>query len=115
MTSTLSQKKRVFNATNSNEIFQKWKYIFDFFLAFPESTKNFEHFEKKYEPQTWFVSQTLDCKNRRYLNALKAQCQNTYGQSTCQRVQNTVQNYTAVFYSYFLYLSERKSAWQILS
>ena len=34
MTSILCQQKRVFNATNSNDIISKLKNFFDIFLAF---------------------------------------------------------------------------------
>ena len=62
---------------------QNQKIFFQFFSAFPESISNLQYFEEKNEPQRLFVSGILDCKNRGYLNALKATCQNTYGQATC--------------------------------
>ena len=60
-----------------------------FFSAFPESPKNLKYFEKKDEPQRWFVSEIIDCKKRGYLNAQKAAYHNSYGESTCERVRNT--------------------------
>ena len=62
---------------------QNQKKFYRFFTAFLESTKNFEYFEKKEEPQRLFVSEIIDCKNRGYLNAYKTPCQRTYGRSTC--------------------------------
>ena len=47
MTSILCQQKRVFNATNSNDIISKLKKFFDIFLAFVISAYNLEYFEKK--------------------------------------------------------------------
>ena len=38
---TLSQKKKAFS---------------QFFLAFSKSTLNFEHFQKKDDPHSWFIS-----------------------------------------------------------
>ena len=59
------------------------KTFSELFPAFPQSTKNLEQFETKDEGQRLFVSEIIDWKNRSYLNAEKAPCQNTYGQSTC--------------------------------
>ena len=59
------------------------KNIFYINSAFAEATSNLEYFEKKDEPQRLFVSEIIDSKERGYLNAKKAPCQNTYGQSTC--------------------------------
>ena len=39
--------------------------------------------EKQDEPQRLFLSEIIDSKKWGYLNAQKAPCQNTYGQSTC--------------------------------
>ena len=55
----------------------------EFFYAFPEFKSKPDHFEKKDEPQRLFVSEIIDCKNQCDLNAQKAPCQNTCGQSTC--------------------------------
>ena len=44
-------------------------FFFFFFLAFLETTKNFEYFQSKDEPDTWFFSETKYWKMRRYLNA----------------------------------------------
>ena len=53
------------------------------FSAFPQSTYNLKYFEKEDDPQILFSSQIIDSKMRGYLNAKKATCQNTTGQSTC--------------------------------
>ena len=45
------------------------KIFAQFFSPFPQSAKTFEYFEKKEEPQRWFVSEIIDCKKRGYLNA----------------------------------------------
>ena len=39
--------------------------------------------EKQNEPLRLFLSEIIDSKKWGYLNAQKAPCQNTYGQSTC--------------------------------
>ena len=59
------------------------------FFAYPKPTQNFKHFEKKDEPQRLFLSEVIGSKKQGYLNAYKAPCQNTYGQSTCYNVRNT--------------------------
>ena len=57
--------------------------IFSYFLSeFPKSPKNLKYYEKSDEPQRLFASEIKDCKKRGYLNAQKASCQNSYGQST---------------------------------
>ena len=35
---------------------QKQKAFFQFFLAYSKSTVNFEHFQKKDDPHSWFIS-----------------------------------------------------------
>ena len=35
---------------------QKQKACFEFFLTFSKSTLNFEHFQKKDDPHSWFIS-----------------------------------------------------------
>ena len=42
----------------------KLKTFSDFFSKFLKSNYNFEHFEKKDEPHSWFISEIRDCKNR---------------------------------------------------
>ena len=59
------------------------KIFSEFFSGLPDSAWNWEYFEKKDESQTLFVSDIIDYKKWGYLNAQKAQCQNTYGQWTC--------------------------------
>ena len=39
------------------------------FIAFLESTLNFEHFEKKKEPPRFSISEVIDSEKRSYLNA----------------------------------------------
>ena len=69
MTSILSHKNWVFNATYSNEIISKTQNIVSFYSAFLKSTSNFEYFEKKDEPHSWCISKIIDCKMCVYLNA----------------------------------------------
>ena len=37
--------------------------------TYQASTSKFEHFEKKDEALSWFISKIVDCKKRGYLNA----------------------------------------------
>ena len=64
-------------------ISENLKLFSEFFSAFPSSTYNLEFFEKKDESQRLFLSEVIDSKMNGYLNATKAPCQKTYGQSTC--------------------------------
>ena len=51
------------------QLSQNEKIFFEFFAAIPESTSNLEYFEEKNGPQRSFLSETIDCKKRGYLNA----------------------------------------------
>ena len=64
-------------------LFKNKKIYSEFFSAFPESTWNFEYFQKIDEPKRWFLTEIIDWKKRSYLKAKKTPYQNTYGQSTC--------------------------------
>ena len=46
------------------ELSQKLKSFSQFFRAFSESGLNFEHFEKKDDPHSLFISEATTCKNR---------------------------------------------------
>ena len=59
------------------------KLFAEIFSSFPEFKPKLDYFEKKDEPWRLFVSEIIHCKKRSYLNVKKAQCQNTYRQSTC--------------------------------
>ena len=47
----------------------KLKTFSRFFIAFLESTLNFEHFEKKDEPHSSSIYEVTDSERRAYLNA----------------------------------------------
>ena len=49
-----------------------------FFIAFPKSTWNGEHFEKKGEPFSLSISEIIDSKRGGYLSAWKALLQNSF-------------------------------------
>ena len=51
------------------QLSQNQKIFSRLFAAFSESKENFEYFEKKDEPQRWFLFEDIDCKKRGYLNA----------------------------------------------
>ena len=46
------------------ELFQKLKSFSQFFRAFSKSGLNFEHFEKKDDPHSLFISEATTCENR---------------------------------------------------
>ena len=46
------------------ELSQKLKCFSQFFRAFSKSGLNFEHFEKKDDPHSLFISEATTCKNR---------------------------------------------------
>ena len=56
------------------QLSQKLKNLSELFSKFLKSTSNFEHFEKKYEPDSWFTSENIDWKMRCFLDGLKAPC-----------------------------------------
>ena len=49
-----------------------------FFTAFPKSTPNGEHFQKKGESSSLSISETIDSKIGGYLSAWKALLQNSF-------------------------------------
>ena len=53
------------------------------FFSISDIYIKFWTFSKKPEAHTVFISEVIDWKNRRYLNASKGPCQNTYGMWTC--------------------------------
>ena len=65
------------------QLLKNRKIFSEFFSAFLKSTQKLEYFEKEDDPPRFFVSEIIDCKKRSFLNAQKALCQKTYGQSTC--------------------------------
>ena len=74
-----------------NPLSQKRKTFFGIFIAFFQSTQNFQHFEKKihlYSLNSWEV---IDCEKCGCLNALKLLFQNTLRQSKCWSVPNTAE------------------------
>ena len=44
------------------ELYQKLKTFYHFFRAFSKSWLNFEHFEKKDDPHSLFISEATACK-----------------------------------------------------
>ena len=46
------------------ELSQKVKSFSEFFRAFSKSWLNFEHFEKKDDPHSLFISEATACQNR---------------------------------------------------
>ena len=81
----LSQKQKIFSAI---------------FIAFIKPTLNLEHFEKKCESPSFSISQSIDSERGGYLNVQSALLQNTFRQSTCSRVPNTVEISTTSLLSY---------------
>ena len=51
------------------QLSEKLKTFSQFFIAFLESTLNFEHFEKKDEPHSSSIYEVTDSERRAYLNA----------------------------------------------
>ena len=50
------------------QLSEKPKTFSEFFIAFLESTLNFEHFEKKDEPHRSSISEVIDPERHAYLN-----------------------------------------------
>ena len=49
-----------------------------FFIAFSESTLNFEHFDKHFEPHSLSISEIIDFEKRDYRNAKKVLFRKTF-------------------------------------
>ena len=47
------------------QLSQKQKTFFRFFSAFLKSCLNFQHFQKKGDPHTWFIFEITDSEKRR--------------------------------------------------
>ena len=56
----------------------KQKLLSRSFIAFPKSTWNGEHFQKKGESSSLSISEIIDSKSGGYLNAWKALLQNSF-------------------------------------
>ena len=56
----------------------KQKTLYGFFIAFPKSTWNGEHFQKKGESSSLSISEIIDSKVGGYLSAWKALLQNSF-------------------------------------
>ena len=50
-----------FNASHSNAIISKTKKFSQFFLSFSKSSLNFEHFQKKEDAHSLFISEATAC------------------------------------------------------
>ena len=66
----------------------KQKTFSGFFIVFLKSTSNGEHFQKKGESSSLNISEVIDSKTGGYLSAWKGLLQNSFRQSTFQRVAN---------------------------
>ena len=81
----LSQKQKIFSST---------------FIAFIKPKSSLEHFEKKGESPSFSISQIIYSERGDYLNVQSALHQNTFRQSTCSGVPNTVEISTTSLLSY---------------
>ena len=54
-----------------------------FFIAFLESTLNFEYLEKKDESQSLTITEIINCETDNYLNVQKAIFHATLRKTTC--------------------------------
>ena len=66
-TLTANDKYRVQDCVNFSsliqvQLFMKPTIFADFFVRFLESTSNFEHFEKKDDCHSYFISEITDCE-----------------------------------------------------
>ena len=59
------------------QISKKRKQFFDFFSVFFKSRSNFEHFEKRDDPQSLCISEVTDYENRAQINVSEAQFHKT--------------------------------------
>ena len=77
--STYSRRNmQTFTQQVQTQLSLKQKTFSGFFIAFPKSTWNGEHFEKKGEFSSLSISEIIDSKRGGYLSALKALLQNSF-------------------------------------
>ena len=56
---------------------QKHKAFYEFYLAFSKCTLNFEHFQKKDDPRSLFISEIMHSEKRGYIYVQKVPFQST--------------------------------------
>ena len=69
---------QTFTQQNQTPLSLKQKTFSGFFIAFPKSKWNGEHFQKKGESSSLSISEIIDSKRGGYLSALKALLQNRF-------------------------------------
>ena len=77
--------------TNSNAFVLKTRNFPQNFIPLLESTWNLRDFEKKVEPQSLSIFETIHSKKGAYLSKHEVFSQNILGQSKCWRLPNTAQ------------------------
>ena len=76
-------KRENFRKIVEIQLFKRLKSFYQFFIAFLESTSNFQHFEKKDESQSSAISESIDSNKRNFLNFLKTLFHNNLQPLTC--------------------------------
>ena len=84
------------------QLSQKQKTFSGNFIAFLEPGENFRHFEKKDHLHSINISEFIEPRKCSYLNARKLLFWNTFPESTCSRITNIAETYTAALLSKFL-------------
>ena len=84
------------------QLSQKQKTFSGNFIAFLKSGENFRHFEKKDHLHSINISEFIEPRKCSYLNARKLLFWNTFPESTCSRITNIAETYTAALLSKFL-------------
>ena len=54
---------------NQMQLYPKLEIWSNFFSKFLKFTLNFEYFQKKYDPYSWFTFDVIGCKKPAYLNS----------------------------------------------
>ena len=76
------------------QTYLKLKTCSQFLNAFRKSTLNLEYFEKKDQPQSLSITESINCETGSYLNVQKPIFHATFRQITCYRVPNSAENST---------------------
>ena len=81
---------------------QKQKAFSEFFVAFSKSTLNFEYFQKKDDPHSWFISEIRHSGKRGKIYVQKVSFQKILWQATWETGSNTVAIWTTALLPYLL-------------
>ena len=84
------------------QLSQKQKAFSQFFLAFSKFTLNFDHFQTKDDPHSWFFPEIRNSEKCAYIYVQKVPFQRILWQATWETSWNTVAMWTTELLKYLL-------------